>query len=280
MGRWLRFIRHHREFFAYGVVVLVSFLLMSLNTNPQIQQIRTMTAVALGALEHIVSWVPNPISLARENELLRQKNMELADEVNRLRSAALENARLRSLIGLKEEAPHRYLAARVVGRSLDVLRNTLTLDVGISDGVAPGMAVVNGDGLVGRIISASHNYAIASLIPSREFRAAVCDQRSRIEGILKWSGEDINQCLMMNVSKTLDVKVGDVVETSRYSALFPQGIKVGVIEHVENDPASLFHRITVRTFVDFNRLEEVFVYLVSPPSNVFSGIRASGTAIP
>ena len=265
MDRIIRFIEAQRVYVAYGAAVLLSFLLMALNTNTQVQHIRALLTGATGAAMHALSWLPNPILLERENESLRRKNVELADEVSRLREAKLENDRLRALVGLKEHAPHTYLAARVIGRSVDLIRNTVTLNAGTDRGLKSGMAVVTGDGLVGRVFSVSSGYAIVTLVPSRDFRTAVRDQRSRVDGILEWNGRDLNHCAMTNVPKTLDIKAGDLIETSGYSVLFAPGIKTGVIERVENDPATLFYRVTVRMSVDFNRLEEVFVAVVTTP---------------
>jgi len=55
------------------------------------------------------------------------------------------------------------------------------------------------------------------------------------------------------------VHPGQVVVTSGVGSFFPKGVPVGEIVDTKKDPSGLFYNATVRPYVDFNRLEEVFV---------------------
>jgi rod shape-determining protein MreC len=55
------------------------------------------------------------------------------------------------------------------------------------------------------------------------------------------------------------VKVGDLVVTSGYSSIFPEGILIGTVEEVEKDKGESFFRIKVRLSVDFKDLSYVEV---------------------
>ena len=70
--------------------------------------------------------------------------------------------------------------------------------------------------------------------------------------------------MVKNVAKTLDVKSGDVLITSEYSSMFPQGIRVGIVSEVTEQEGTLFKSVTIAPAVDFVKLEEVFVILATP----------------
>jgi rod shape-determining protein MreC len=252
------------EFKEYAVLaglIAASLILLALNDNPQMKQVRSMATVAFGLIQEQVIFIPRYFSLESENQLLRRTNIKLADEANRLREAKLENLRLRRLLGLKEQVPFDVVAGQVIGKNLTLLRNTLTIDIGQINGVQSLMPVIGDGGLVGLVASASEHYAIVNLLLNVDFRVSAKIERSRVDGIVAWDG---NSLFLKNVAKTLDVKVGDVVLTSSYSSTFPPDIRIGVVSTVEEQPGTLFKSIIVAPSVDFVKLEEVFV-LASVP---------------
>jgi rod shape-determining protein MreC len=257
MRRLFHIVRLFKEYFILTLFLVISIVLMTDNDNRQVHQIRTLAVAAVGRIQESVSFLPNFFQLQRENEILRRTNVNLADEVNQLREAKLENIRLRRLLGLKEVSKYKLIPAKVVGKTLDLMRNTITLNVGEKDGVSPGMPVITDAGLVGKVTAVSADYAIGQVILNSGFRASARVQRSRVDGILAWEGG--SHSLLKNVAKTRDVKVGDMVETSEYSSLFPPNIRIGVVLSVTEEPGSLFKTIEVENAVDFGTLEEVFV---------------------
>jgi rod shape-determining protein MreC len=252
------------EFRAYiiltGLVVL-SIFLMSLNDNSQIKQIRTISTVVFGVMQEKLSFIPAYFGLKSENELLRHINIELADEAQRLREAKLENLRLRQLLELKSQLPYTFTASRVVNKNLSLLRNTLTLNVGIADGVQERMPVVSSSGLVGVVISVTKHYSVVNLLINTDFRVSAKIQRSRVDGIIAWDGKTF---AFKNIPKMRDVKIGDLITTSEYGNTFPSNIRIGIVSDVRDQESSLFKSITMTPSVDFIKLEEVFVIVSTP----------------
>ena len=265
MRRLFHIVRLFKEYFVLTLFLVVSIALMTDNDNRQVHQIRTLAVAAIGRIQESVSFLPNFFQLQRENEILRRTNVNLADEVNQLREAKLENIRLRRLLGLKETTKYGLIPAKVVGKTLDLLRNTITLNVGETDGVSPGMPIITDAGLVGKVTATSAGYAIGQVILNSDFRASARAQRSRVDGILAWEGGRYS--LLKNVAKMRDIKVGDMLETSEYSSLFPSNIRIGVVRSVTEEPGSLFKTIEVENAVDFSTLEEVFVMRATPASD-------------
>lgn len=264
MRRLFLMVQQFKEYFLLALLISISVALMTENDNRQIQRLRAIAITVVGRIQETVSFIPNFYQLQKENEVLRRMNLSLADEVNQLREAKLENLRLRRLLGFKEKTKYGVVPAKVVGKTLYLMRNTITLNVGEKDGVAPGMPIVTDAGLVGKVLATSTDYAIGQIILNRDFRASARIQRSRVDGILSWEGGKYS--LLKNVPKTLDVLVGDIVETSEYSNTYPSGLRIGVVASVTEQPGTLFKRIEVENAVDFTVLEEVFVMKFRPDS--------------
>ena len=261
MQRLYQFYFLFKEYIIFSLLVLISIALLTQNDNEQVRRIRSLTVGMVGALQSTFSIIPNIFVLQRENELLRRMNVNLADEVNQLREARLENMRLRSMISLKESTHTTLVAGKVIAKNLNLLRNTITLNVGDNDSVRTGMPIVTGEGLVGRVIAVSGGYAVGEVMLNVDFKASAKVQRSRVDGIIAWDGRIL---MLKNIAKSLDVRPGDAVVTSQYSNVFPSNIKIGVVGSVTEISGSLFKRVEVVPAVDFVKLEEAFVVMFQP----------------
>jgi rod shape-determining protein MreC len=255
--RLFEIVQLFREYFLLALFLTASIALLAFNENQQIRAIRSAAVASVGALQDVFSFVPNYLALRRENKVLRELNLTLTDEVSRLREGRLENIRLRQLLALKERGAFSYVSANIVGKNLQLLRNTITLDVGENDSVKVNMPIVSESGLVGKVIATSSGYSIGQILLNRELRVSAKVQRSRVDGIVRWDGSPTLS--LQNVVKTMDVKVGDQVITSDYSSVFPPGLDIGVVSNTHENPGALFQSVEVTPSVDFTRLEEVFV---------------------
>ena len=136
-----------KEYVLFAFFAIVSLGLLALNDTAQMRAVRSLTVLSVGAMQDALSFIPNYFDLRRENRALRELNLTLTDEVSRLREARLENIRLRQMLGLKDKTRYGYAAANVVGKTLQLLRNTITLDVGEKDGIRTNMPWLRvGDG--------------------------------------------------------------------------------------------------------------------------------------
>jgi rod shape-determining protein MreC len=265
MQRLFGVVRSLREYLVFSLLILVSLLLLSANDNPQLREVRAYTVGFIGFVQDALSVIPNVFQLQRENEILRQLNVNLADEVSRLREARLENLRLKEMLGLRESSPYPILAADVVAKSTHMLRNTITLNVGEVDGVKADMPIISEAGLVGKITATSSRFSVGQLMFNKDFRASAKVERSRVDGIIAWDGGEFVR--LKNVPKKQDVVQGDIVVTSEYSNVFPPRVRIGRVVHVEEKPASLFKDIDIEPSVDFIRLEQAFIVLITPDTS-------------
>jgi rod shape-determining protein MreC len=254
-----------KEYVVAAFLILTSVFLLTLNDTTQIRVLRSYAVVAAGLMQSAISFIPDYFDLRRENDALRRMNLALTDEVSRLREGRLENLRLRQLLKLKESTEHQYIGANIVGKNLQLLRNTVTLDAGSDEGVTVNMPIVSENGLVGKVTSVTGGYSIGQLLLNKDLRVSAKIQRSRVDGIITWEGGPY--LTLQNVARTDDVQPGDLIITSEYSAFFPSGIRIGIVNDVHPLPSSLFQSVHVLPAVNFTELEEVFVMQFRPDSS-------------
>jgi rod shape-determining protein MreC len=255
-----------KEYVTLAACIVVALNLLAMNNTPQIRELRSAAIAGIGMLQEPLNLIPNVPALRRENAVLRERNLHLANEVSLLREAKLENFRLRRLLGLKERLPFTYIAANVIGKNQQPMRTTITLDVGERDGVKQNMAVVTDAGLVGKVAATSGGYSVAQILRHKDVRVSAQVERERVDGIVYWDGDE-RILRMKNTPRSANVKPGDVVVTSPYSSIFPPGIRIGIVSRVTLEQGALFHTIDVVPAVDFTRLEEVFVITRLPDSS-------------
>jgi len=197
------------------------------------------------------------INLREENQHLREEVKELRQKINEYMEDGVTNLRLRKLLKFKNRVNYTMLPAEVIGKDATSWFKTVIIDRGEKDDIDKGMPVVTYDGLVGYIIEVAVSTAKVLLIIDENSRVAVLVRRTRDEGIL--IGDSADYCRMLYLSKTADIKRGDVVITSGLGGLYPKNLVVGMIDKIEKKDYGLFQDVQIIPSTDFSKLEEVFV---------------------
>jgi rod shape-determining protein MreC len=120
------------------------------------------------------------------------------------------------------------------------------------------MAVIGPNGVVGIIVSASDNISLAMSILNLDFRMSARIRKNGYFGSLTWDGHNQRIVQFNEIPYHVDVAVGDTIETSGYSAIFPAGLLVGVVGDIDRSGGD-FYRISVDLLTDFRSLNYVYV---------------------
>jgi rod shape-determining protein MreC len=264
MVRFLEFIIRFKEYAVLCVLIAMSLLLMTFGNTAKLRGFRTIVISGIGLLQEGFAWLPNPLTIVRENAALREANYNLTREVAQTRRAVAENERFRLLLHFRDSVSPNYNVrpAEIVGRIMDKSRYYLTINVGVADSIRNGMPVVNDRGLVGFVFSAARRYAVVQTLLDKDTRIAAKIERTRLNGIVTWEGG--TNIYLTNIAKTEDVKVGDIVVTSDYSTRYPADIPIGRIIEKRDEPNTLFWKLLIEPAVHFPSLEYVFIGLQQP----------------
>lgn len=202
-----------------------------------------------------------------ENQRLRAENERLAERRSAVVDLERENDELRELLAIRERTGLETVAARTVALAPSNFEWTITIDVGTNDGVERDMPVIDGDGLVGRVIQATPDAARVLLAIDPNFSAAARSARTGEIGTIDGRGGD--PMLLRPLEPEADLEVGDEIVTSAYQGgLFPGGIPIGTVAELGDTTSRLVRELTVRPFVDFTRLHHVLVVRSAPVEEI------------
>jgi rod shape-determining protein MreC len=130
------------------------------------------------------------------------------------------------------------------------------------------MTVLNHSGLIGRITAVLPESSEVMLLPDRESAvgARVWSTREVI-GVVEGEGSVSSTLQIIHLPHDADLYVGDILVTSGLDEVFPGGIQIGEITAIEYSANGLTKTATVKPYVNFNRLEEVFILMNSRGGN-------------
>lgn len=213
------------------------------------------------SVESLFTSVTQLGSIREEHQALESQVIELQQQLYQMAEYERENRWLREALEFKEQEPYPILVSEVIGRSPTNLLGSITINRGSHHGVTPGMAIMTGLGTVGTVHSVS----------SRTATVILCtDSRSAVGGMVQDSGdlvlvegdpENSGLLLAKPLSKDVELNIGDVLVTSGLSQLFPKGMPIGRITEIVPSRYELSFIAYVQPFVDFARLEYVFVVI-------------------
>lgn len=193
--------------------------------------------------------------ITRRNVILERRNHELTLRINALThdSTLTERMLAQQLDSIK------LLPARVITNSILKRDNLITINRGSADGVEPEMGVVCGTGIVGIVFMTSMHYAIVQPILNSHSHISCRLRGSDYFGYLTWEGRHPLHATLDDIPRHARFKVGDTVETSGFSSVFPPGIFVGKVSAIENSSDGLSYKLDVLLGTDFSRLQDVCV---------------------
>jgi rod shape-determining protein MreC len=208
-----------------------------------------------------------------ENAELRRRNAELQAKLQLQRAQVEEGVRMRQLLDLRAQSGLVTTGALVIAGSVTPDFRTITIDKGRRDGLRAYTAVLAGAGVVGCVMTPSRGTAKVQLLVDRNAAIAALVERSRAQGIVVGTGEDVLR--MEYLAATADVKAGDIVLSSGIDGIYPKGFAIGRVERVDKAGSGVKTAV-VSPVVDFSALEEVLVVQQAPQAETPQGPQQPG----
>lgn len=212
------------------------------------------------SLDFIISSTQNYLfllSTRKENLSLMQENRKLLNTIVNLQETMAENQRLRKLLNFKEEFQVSSVVARVIARDVSTEFRMIRINRGEDAGIRKDMAVVNSEGIVGRIFRTTKDTAEAVTILDLLSAVDAIVERSRARGIVEGMTDEV--CQLKFALRTDDIQPGDRLISSGLGGIFPKGVPVGTVSRVYKKQFGITQTVEVVPSVDFSRLEEVTV---------------------
>lgn len=237
-----------------------------------VASIRSTSRDALSPAQNAVEDLTKPVSewwsgtfsagrLARENKRLKRELGVVHGGLATGRAATRENRLLRANQSLTFAPDIQNVAAEVIAASPGNFEDTIAINRGTADGVAIGMPVVAGEGVIGRISGVARSRSTIRLITDPYSGIGVRFSLTNTFAVAK--GRSGSALMRVDfVAPDTTVKKGEFIVTSGLqNAAYPSGLPVGKVASVKRSAANLDQTIYALPLVDMRRIQFVRVLL-------------------
>lgn len=188
----------------------------------------------------------------------------LTAELRRTETDRRRAAELDALLRLAGAGQYRTVPALVVAVTPpEQSERTVTIDAGRADGVWTDMTVVNGHGLVGRVVATTSTTATVQLVIDPEAQLGVRVEGSLELGLARGDGTALGLELLDPLAP-LAVSQRVVTFGSPLGRPYVAGVPVGELTGVRGDVGAATRTAVLTPYVDFSALDLVGV-IVEPP---------------
>lgn len=262
-----------RTRFAVLVLASVTLLTVGLRDAPVVREVREGASAVIGPVEGAVDRVTAPVrnawhgvtdydDLQRENEELRAQAEAAEAEGVQTSDAERQLAELSASLDLPWAGNVETATARVVSGPRSNFSHAIEIDKGTDDGIAVGMPVVTGAGLVGRVSQATGGSAMVELLTDPGFRVGVRLSTTGDLGTARGRGRDDPLSVDSAISPGTEVPEGTGVVTSGVDrSAYPPGIPVGTVASSGQGSGGLALDLDVDPLVDVDQLSYLTVML-------------------
>jgi rod shape-determining protein MreC len=215
--------------------------------------------LAIGTVLYPVQWLAlKPVQLAaaggryledlqtaQRNEAQARQALALQSErAGQADTLAQENARLRSLLELRQVTQTPGRAAEVLYDAADPYTRKLVIDQGLAHGIAAGSPVIDEHGVVGQVTQVQPFTSEITLVIDRDLAIPVQNTRTGARSVAFGDASAHGGGLELRfIQASADVQEGDMLTTSGVDGVYPAGLPVARIDRIERRADSAFARI-------------------------------------
>ena len=262
MRKLLEFLVGKRHWFLFMVLLAFSLTLIYRNNAYQRNVLFSSANVVAGRLSAVSGEVISYMHLREINKELLERNGQLESQVLDLQDQL--DAFMADTVLFKgfaadstERFPYSFVVAQVVNNSVVHLSNYITVNKGRKDGITPDMGVVSERGVVGIVSTVSDHFSVIIPLLNPKLRLGCKVLGSSYFGSLSWNGHNTRYATLEELPRHVEFQRGDTIVTSGYSAVFPAGLIVGIVEDYEKQHDDNFYALQVRLATDFQALNHV-----------------------
>ena len=239
-----------------AVFSALAFFLMVADSRFKVTQ---PLRVGLAAVLYPVQWVAmQPIALVQgggqyfsslhsaqtaKDDAFKKMGL-LSQRANQVEQLALENDRLRNLLGLRQRLQSGGTAAQVLYDAADPYTRKVVIDKGMTEKIALGSPVLDEQGVIGQVTRVYPMVSEVTLLTDRDHAIPVLNTRTGARGVAFGDTSTHADAMELRfMAANADVLVGDLLTTSGVDGVYPSGLPVARVEKVERRVDAVFARI-------------------------------------
>ena len=234
---------------------LALFLMVADARLHLVQPLRTAVAAVLypiqwlamkpvQAVQGVSRYFEDLQSAQRAEAEARQALARQAERAGQAEGLAQENARLRSLLDLRQSTPTPGRAAEVLYDAADPYTRKIVIDQGLANGIAPGSPVIDEQGVLGQVTSVQPFTSEVTLVIDRDLAVPVQNARTGARSLAFGDATAHGGGMELRfTAANADVQEGDLLATSGVDGVYPAGLPVAKIDRIDRRADSAFARI-------------------------------------
>lgn len=182
---------------------------------------------------------------AQRNESAALQRMTMLSERSlQMEQLALENKRLRELLGMRTRIITPAIGAQVLYDAADPFSRKVVIDRGQTHGVQSGSAVIDESGVLGQVTRVYPLVSEVTLLVDRDQAIPVLSTRTGIRSVAYGQPSASGDGLELRYTlSNADILEGDLLTTSGVDGVYPPGLPVARVTLVERRAESSFTRI-------------------------------------
>jgi rod shape-determining protein MreC len=256
MRNLLNFLARYDNLIIFLLLEGIAIYLVVTRNNYQNSRVLKNVRVLTIGVEKRITNTRAYLNLHDINTKIAQENVALRNNMEKMIKGESQLFLTVSDTILKQQ--YIYTSAEIVNNSINRQKNFFTLNKGKKQGILVDMAVAGPDGVAGIIVSSSDNFSVAMSLLNLDFRLSARMKSNGYFGSLSWDGRDYRYAILNEIPQHVVINEGDTIETTGYSAIFPEGIHVGVASNFEKVGGD-FYKIRVLLASDFKKLNYVSI---------------------
>lgn len=262
MQQIINFLIRNKHFFLFAFLLVLSLIFTIQSHSYHRSRFVNSANFFSGGIYTSVSSLQDYFKLKTYNEQLLEENALLRERLQKYGESetTLDNiSYLNKIIETDSTKQYQYIPARVINNSYAKADNFITIEGGSKNNIERDLGVITSKGIVGIIDKSSSGYSTILSILNSNFTTNAKLKSSEHFGTAQWNGEDPNIIQVIDMQQQAPIKVGDTIETSGKSAIFPKGIPIGIIESFELDQSKNYYTLSVKLLNDMTSLGHTYI---------------------
>ncbi len=262
MQQIINFLIRNKHFLLFAFLLILSIVFTVQSHSYHRSKVVNSANFFTGGIFKSVSSFQDYFKLKTYNKQLLEENARLRTFLENYvddSEVILNLTETTSPIPVDSLLKYKYIPAEVLNNNYAKVDNFITLLGGRKDSIVPDLGVITSKGIVGVVDTSSENYSTVLSILNSNFITNAKLRSSEHFGTVQWDGKDPNVIQIIDMQQQAPVVLGDTIETSGKSAIFPKGIPIGTIETFELDPSKNFYTLSVKLINDMTNLGHVYV---------------------
>ena len=260
--------------FRLTLAIILSVILIV--ANNRLDPVRKSVSSVLSPLQYIANvpgalldWSAESLAtrnmLAQQNKELLRQQLLMSERLQRFEHLRQENDRLRSLLGSPVHMDAKKIVAEVMEVASDPFHQYVVLNHGARSGVFVGQPVVDAQGVVGQVVQVSELSSRVLLISDVTHAIPVRVTRNDVRVVANGTGV-LDELELKYVSKSTDIRVGDLLVSSGLGNRFPEGYPVARVMSLVKDDGQNYANVIAQPLAALDRIRYLLLIWPDEPA--------------